>query len=202
MGKHKGISVKYLQTLLFLLLMLVSYKSGGPALAMIFFMLFVTITAIYLSGESLSGLFSRRINAQTLDELMQLNPYEFEKAIAQLFRDYGYTVHQTRKSADGGKDLVMYKGGETYFVECKKYAKSNKIGRPLIQKLVGACHPASAKPIFVTTSSFTSEAISEAQRSKVQLIDGRGLERMLNSTFKKQLMGVDIVSRLPGSRVR
>lgn len=202
MGKHKGISVKYLQTLLFLLLMLVSYKSGGPALAMIFFMLFVTITAIYLSGESLSGLFSRRINATTLDELMQLNPYEFEKAIAQLFRDYGYTVHQTRKSADGGKDLVMYKGGETYFVECKKYAKSNKIGRPLIQKLVGACHPASAKPIFVTTSSFTSEAISEAQRSKVQLIDGRGLERMLNSTLKKQLMGVDIVSRLPGSRVR
>ncbi len=150
----------------------------------------------------MSGLFSRRINAKTLDELMQLNPYEFEKAIAQLFRDYGYTVHQTRKSADGGKDLVMYKGGETYFVECKKYAKSNKIGRPLIQKLVGACHPASAKPIFVTTSSFTSEAISEAQRSKVQLIDGRGLERMLNSTLKKQLMGVDIVSRLPGSRVR
>lgn len=180
MGKHKGVSVKYLQSLLFLLLMLVSYKSGGPALAMIFFMLFVTITAIYLSGESLSGLFSRRINATTLDELMQLNPYEFEKAIAQLFRDYGYTVHQTRKSADGGKDLVMYKGGETYFVECKKYAKSNKIGRPLIQKLVGACHPASAKPIFVTTSSFTSEAIAEAQRSKVRLIDGRQLESMLN----------------------
>ncbi len=183
MGKHKRINGKYLNALLFLLILLILYKTGGPALAMIFFMLFVTITAIYLSGESLSGLFSRRINAKTLDELMQLNPYEFEKVIAQLFRDYGYTVHQTRKSADGGKDLVMYKGGETYFVECKRYAKNNKIGRPLVQKLVGACHPTLAKPIFVTTSSFTSEAISEAQRSRVQLIDGRGLERMLNSTF-------------------
>ena len=63
----------------------------------------------------------------------------------------------------------------------KRYAKNNSIQRPLIQKLVGACHPAGARGIFVTTSYFSSGAISEARRSNIELIDGKRLMQLLNS---------------------
>ena len=77
----------------------------------------------------------------------------------------------------------MYKGGQTYFVEVKRYGKSHPVDRPLIQKLVGACHPNNAKGIFVTTSRFTQGAINEANRSGVQLIDGNQFIKMLRSSI-------------------
>ena len=112
---------------------------------------------------------------------MRLNPYQFEKVVGDYYRDCGYVVHQTKRSNDGGKDLVMYKGGQTYYVEVKRYAKSNPVSRPLVQKLVGACHPVGAKGIFVTSSRFTKEAIAEAHRSNIELIDGNQLIKMLRS---------------------
>lgn len=183
MSKRRKSITGYLNAVLLLLLFCVLYKIGGSVLMMIAFTLVVGAGAIALSGESLTDVFRRRrrINILTIEELIKLNPYEFEGVVAQVFREQGYVVHQTKKSSDGGKDLVMYKQGQTYYVECKKYAKKNSIGRPLIQKLVGACHPANAIPIFVTTSSFTTGAIHEAERSGVQLIDGNQFIKMIRA---------------------
>ena len=75
----------------------------------------------------------------------------------------------------------MYKCGQTYYVEVKRYGKGNPVSRPVVQKLVGACHPNNAKGIFVTTSRFTKGAIDEAHRSNIQLIDGDQFIRLLRS---------------------
>lgn len=182
MSKRRKSITAYLNITLALLLMLVLYKIGGSALVMIFLTVAIGFGAIYLSDESLSGIFRKRIDVSSLEELRRLDPYEFEKVVGDYYRDCGYTVHQTRRSNDGGKDLVMYKNGQTYFVEVKRYGKSHPVDRPLIQKLVGACHPNNAKGIFVTTSRFTQGAINEANRSGIQLIDGDQFIRMLNSS--------------------
>ena len=51
-----------------------------------------------------------------------------------------------------------------------------KIGRPLIQKLVGANSTVHAdKMIFITTSDFSVAAIEFAQEANVELINGRVL---------------------------
>lgn len=171
----------YLNAFLLLLLMMALFKIGGMGLVMIFLTVGIGFGAIYLSGESLSGIFRKRINVKSLEELMRLNPYQFEKVVGDYYRECGYVVHQTKRSNDGGKDLVMYKGGQTYYVEVKRYAKSNPVSRPLVQKLVGACHPVGAKGIFVTSSRFTKEAIAEAHRSNIELIDGNQLIKMLRS---------------------
>lgn len=173
--------MSYLNVALTLILMLVLYKIGGSALVMIFFTVGVGFGCIYLSGESFCGIFRKRIDVTSLEELMRLNPYQLEKVVGDYYRDRGYIVHQTKKTNDGGKDLVMYKGGQTYYVEVKRYSKRNVVQRPLIQKLVGACHPVGAKGIFVTTSSFSSGAITEAHRSDIELIDGKTFVRMLKS---------------------
>lgn len=183
MSRRRKTGTGYLNAILLLLLMMVLYKIGGMTLLMILLTLAIGFGAIYISGESLGGIFKKRIDVNTLDELIRLTPYQFEKVVGDCFRDRGYVVHQTSKTGDGGKDLVMFKGGVTYYVECKKYAKGNAIGRPLIQKLVGACYPANAKGIFVTTSKFTQGAITEARRSNIDLIDGQAFIKMLRSSI-------------------
>ena len=181
MSKRRKSITGYLNITLALLLMLLLYKIGGAALVMIFLTVGIGFGAIYLSDESFSGIFRKRINVSSLEELRRLDPYEFEKVVGDYYRDCGYTVQQTKRTGDGGKDLIMYKGGQIYFVEVKRYGKSHPVDRPLIQKLVGACHPNNAKGIFVTTSRFTQGAIDEAHRSGIQLIDGDQFIRMLKS---------------------
>ena len=110
---------------------------------------------------------------------MQMTPYEFETFMARYFRGEGFVVQQTKKTNDGGKDLILHKNGQLYYVEVKRYSKSNGIQRPLIQKLVGACYPVKARGIFVTTSYFSKGAIDEARRSNIQLIDGQRLIKLL-----------------------
>ena len=183
MSRRKKINTQYFKSVIFLLIALIWFKIGGATLVMILFTLVIGFGAIYLSGESFSGIFKKRIDVNTLDELIRLTPHDFERVVGDYFRDCGYVVHQTKRTNDGGKDLVMFKGGVTYYVECKKYAKGNTIGRPLIQKLVGACHPAGAKGIFVTTSKFTQGAITEARRSNIDLIDGQAFIKMLRSSI-------------------
>lgn len=183
MSRQKKTGTSYLNALLLLLLMMTLFKIGGMGLVMIFLTVGIGFGAIYLSGESLSGIFRKRINVKSLEELMRMNPYQFEKVVGDYYRECGYVVHQTKRTNDGGKDLVMYKGGQTYFVEVKRYGKSHPVDRPLIQKLVGACHPNNAKGIFVTTSRFTQGAINEANRSGVQLIDGNQFIKMLRSSI-------------------
>ena len=181
MSKRGKSLTGYLNITLALLLMLLLYKIGGSTSVMIFLTLGIGFGAIYLSGESLSGIFRKRIDLSSLEELRTLDPYQFEKVVGDYFRDCGYTVQQTKRTGDGGKDLVMYKNGQTYYVEVKRYGKGNPVSRPLIQKLVGACHPVGAKGIFITTSRFTKEAIDEAHRSNIELIDGDQFIRMLKS---------------------
>ena len=182
MSKRRKSVTAYLNITLALLLMLLLYKIGGSVLVMIFLTVAIGFGAIYISGESFTGIFRKRINVSSLEELRRLDPYEFEKVVGDYFRDCGYTVQQTKRSNDGGKDLIMYKGGQTYYVEVKRYAKSKPVDRPLIQKLVGACHPNNAKGIFVTTSRFTKGAIDEAHRSNIELIDGDQFIRLLKSS--------------------
>lgn len=103
-------------------------------------------------------------------------PYEFEEYVAKLYQYMGYKAHTTSRSNDGGYDIVTEKNGVTSIIECKCYAPENKIGRPLIQKLVGANQIAHASHmVFCTTSEFTKEAIQYAYEANVEIIDGHKL---------------------------
>ncbi len=112
------------------------------------------------------------------------DPYEFERFVANLYRKIGYDVKQTSKSRDGGYDLIMEKNNRKTIVECKCFSKGHHIGRPLIQKLVGANQVAkSDQMIFVTTSDFTDAAIEYAEQTGVRLVNGSVLLRMKNEIY-------------------
>lgn len=111
-----------------------------------------------------------------LDFLYSISPREFEEAIGVMYESLGYNVKLTPFTDDRGKDLIIHKDSKKYVVECKRYAKDKKIGRPALQKFFAAISEEKAvKGFYVTTSSFTKTAMDYAGNNNIELVDGREL---------------------------
>lgn len=66
----------------------------------------------------------------------ELNPYKFEEMIAQWFEDMGFQADVTRKSGDGGVDIIITKGNYKAFVQCKRFTNS-KVSVEAVRQLYG-----------------------------------------------------------------
>ena len=127
----------------------------------------------------------REILLSSSSTLADLSPFDFEDYMAELLKKLGYNnIIQTPYSNDGGKDIICSYEGKTYYVECKHYNKSNKVSRPQLQKLFAAMTEDSVNNgIFVTTSSFTLEALEYGQKYHIRTIDGNELAEIIAKQF-------------------
>jgi restriction system protein len=116
---------------------------------------------------------------QVLNKLLEIDPSAFERLIQRLLRESGFVqVQVTGKSGDGGIDGkgIMKLGGLLGFhviFQCKRYKGS--VSPSQIRDFRGAMIGRADKGLFVTTGSFTKDAIKEASRdgaSPIDLIDG------------------------------
>lgn len=122
-----------------------------------------------------------------LSRFQTSSPYFFERTVVALLQSMGFTngekghAFTTGKSGDGGIDGIIHQdalGLDAIYVQAKRYAAGNVVGRPDIQKFVGSMTGESAsKGVFVTTSHFSAEAVSFVQRvqQRIVLIDGERL---------------------------
>ena len=125
--------------------------------------------------------------SESLNHVKEQSPQVFEKMVVQLLMAMGYggsledagTV--TQLSHDEGIDGIIKEdklGLDAIYIQAKRYDKGF-VGRPEIQKFVGALSGQGAtKGIFITTSSFTKEAMefkSKAVGVKMVLVDGEQL---------------------------
>lgn len=76
--------------------------------------------------------FLKRSNANWWREL---DPFAFEEEVANWFRGKNYTATVTKKSGDGGYDIVLYKDGKKYYVQCKHY--NTQVGVKLVREFYG-----------------------------------------------------------------
>ena len=107
-----------------------------------------------------------------------LEPYKFEEFVADVFQHSGFNAEVTQKTHDGGKDIVatFEKGGVLYttYFECKKYALDRPVGVNVVRELYAVMEKERVdKGVIVTTSSFTRDAVLEAQKlnGRIRLID-------------------------------
>jgi restriction system protein len=123
------------------------------------------------------------VGAELLSKLRLGSPEFFERAVIELLKAMGYggvdkNSRHTGKSGDGGIDGVLDQdalGLNRVHVQAKRYGEDNTIGRPDIQRFVGALGDKGASQgVFVTTSKFSREATDTAERAreKIALIDG------------------------------
>jgi restriction system protein len=115
----------------------------------------------------------------------QSSPAFFERLVVELLVKMGYggsrseAARAVGSTGDKGIDGIIDEdrlGLDTIYVQAKKW--ENPVGRPEIQKFVGALMGKRArKGIFITTSSFSQEAINYVMNIdfKVVLIDGKRL---------------------------
>lgn len=93
----------------------------------------------------------------------ELSGSDFEEVMAEIYRRLGYNVEKTKKTRDGGKDIIIRKpeilGDFVYYVECKRNAENRKIGVGIVKNLHSTVTTDNVNGgIIVTTSYFTKDA--------------------------------------------
>jgi restriction system protein len=115
--------------------------------------------------------------------LTDLNPFQFEELVANLFGKMGLESKLTRASRDGGVDCVAFDprpvlGGKV-IIQAKRYRHS--VGVSAVRDLYGTMmNEGASKGLLVTTSGYGPDAFKFAQDKPIELIDGGGLLYLLN----------------------
>lgn len=127
--------------------------------------------------------------SELLQRIQNNNPEFFESLVVDLMIAMGYGGSRSDagraigKSGDEGIDGIINEdklGLDVIYLQAKRWEGS--VGRPEIQKFVGALHGKRAKKgVFITTSSFSQEAKAYVSNidPKVVLIDGHDLAELM-----------------------
>lgn len=105
-------------------------------------------------------------------EIMNLDWREFEEFVADMLKQKGFHTLLGVGIKDGGIDVTATLGDKKFFVQCKHY-RDDTIGVEKIRELNGVMN-GQAIPvwgIFVTTTWFTPDAVSEAHKYGIELWD-------------------------------
>ena len=130
--------------------------------------------------------------ADLLQKVLEQSAQFFEHLVLDLLLKMGYGGSLsdaglvTKYSHDDGIDGIIKEdklGLDKIYIQAKRYNTANTIVKPQIQQFVGALDEQKAsKGVFITTSSYSSEARKYAEEKaskKIVLIDGQELARYM-----------------------
>ena len=133
----------------------------------------------------------KSLASELINKVVELSPAFFERLVVELLVKMGYggsikdAGKAMGKSGDEGIDGTIKEdklGLDIIYIQAKRWKSGNVVGRPEIQKFVGALAGQGAKKgIFITTSNFTKEALDYTPRNetKIVLIDGEQLAQLM-----------------------
>jgi len=151
--------------------------------------------SVSTTPDEILAVITDRINEQLglelLERILEKSPAFFERLLVKLLvgMGYGESVQSAGKalgqSGDNGVDGVINQdslGLDRVYIQAKRYSQGNSVGPGAIRDFFGSLdlHKAS-KGLFVTTSTFTKEAINTAERQsrRIVLIDGNRLTQLM-----------------------
>jgi restriction system protein len=132
----------------------------------------------------------KELELELLNRVKSCSPDFFERLVVDLLVKMGYggsrrdAGRAIGKSGDGGIDGIIKEdklGLDIVYIQAKRW-DNTVVGRPEIQKFVGALHGQRArKCVFITTSRFSQEAREYVSiiDSKIVLIDGQELAQLM-----------------------
>ena len=121
---------------------------------------------------------------ELLESIMSVSPKFFESLVVKLMEGMGYgTGEVTPYVKDSGIDGIIY-GDKLKFdrigIQAKHFKIDSTIGAPDIRQFIGALRSQGFdKGIFITSSKFSKEAIKEAERNHIILVDGKKLTELM-----------------------
>jgi restriction system protein len=133
----------------------------------------------------------RTLADEILDKVRNVSYTFFEKLVVDLLVKMGYggsikdAGKAIGKTGDEGIDGTIKEdklGLDVIYIQAKRWKEGNIVGRPELQKFVGALAGQGAKKgIFITASTFSKDAIeySPKNETKIILIDGIQLAELM-----------------------
>lgn len=134
---------------------------------------------------------NQKLKEQILEHVLNSAPDFFERIVIDLIVAMGYggsradAAKKLGRTGDEGVDGVVNEdplGLDVVYLQAKRYAPENIIGREKIQQFSGALVGQGAhKRVFVTTSSFSAQAKQFVQKipQRLILIDGDELTNLM-----------------------
>jgi restriction system protein len=123
-----------------------------------------------------------QVASELLEQVMQCSPHFFERLVIDLLVQIGYggtrrdAGEAVGRSGDEGIDGIIKEdrlGLEVVYIQAKRWRDT--VGRPEIQKFVGALHGQNArKGVFITASGFSNGAIEYANGVQDKVVLRRG----------------------------
>lgn len=139
--------------------------------------------------ESAYTALRERLSTELLERVTAVSSAFFERLVVDLLLAMGYGGRHegagrvTGRSGDGGIDGIISEdtlGLESVYIQAKQW--SGTVGRPEVQKFVGALHGQRArKGVLITTGTFSTDAMNYVDHlePKVVLIDGTRLAQLM-----------------------
>ena len=128
---------------------------------------------------------------ELIDNMKSISPVDFEELILKLLAKMGYgggdqrRIRGVPRGPDGGIDGTIDEdrlGLSQIYIQAKRFSE-NSVGRPTVQSFIGAMTGGGCrKGVFVTSSTFTSEAKKFAEGLndvRLVLIDGFDLAKLM-----------------------
>lgn len=135
-------------------------------------------------------------NIHTVREMRRLlNPTTFEEYITYIYKKKGYKAERVGFGSnckkekrdgiygDGGKDVLLKSKlpfGKDTIIQCKFYDFKNYVNVKTVREMYAILmHYKAKKVIIITTSTFSTDARLFAKGKKIELIDGKKLEKLI-----------------------
>lgn len=127
---------------------------------------------------------SEQINIKTA--LQQLDSFDFEHLIADLWDHQGWKTRVLQASNDRGIDVVARRAEpfeQKHLIQAKRYSADNKVGSEEVQQYASLRQQEDNVDavIVVTTSGFTQQAERVATDVNLKLIDGDNLVNLIQN---------------------
>ena len=141
--------------------------------------------------ESTYQALRKQLAADLLEQVHTVEPAFFEKLVIDLLIAMGYGGSRKEagkaigQSGDEGIDGIINEdklGLDVVYIQAKRWASGNSVGRREVQMFTGSLEGKKAsKGVFITTSTFTSDARAYVQTisKKIVLIDGEELAQLM-----------------------
>ena len=167
------------------------YQSSGPRAISSGPVIEVDAEALTPIEQVQSGIerIHEEVATDLLARLQGKEPGFFEQAVVDLLLAMGYggttgTGNVTQLSNDGGIDGVIDQdilGLNRVYIQAKRYADGNTVGRPDLQAFVGALSGKADSGVFITTSRFSEGAQTYAENvpTRIILINGKRLTSLM-----------------------
>ena len=119
----------------------------------------------------------------TLEALKELEWKRLELLCARYYETMGFKSETIRCGADGGIDVKLFRVDPSKpiaIVQCKAW-NSSQVGVAPVRELLGVMTSEKiARGIFLTTSTFTKDALAFAEANPIQLLDGPGFLKKIH----------------------